>query len=72
MISYADFEFAIARWKARMAGVPAPVGATVSGMVESAVPVATSPDEPESSRRPRAAASGSIIVSDSLVEPPQK
>ncbi len=72
MISYADFEFAIARWKARMLGAPAPVGATVSGMVESAVPVATNPDEVESSRRSPTAASGSIIVSDSLIEPPQK
>ena len=70
MISYADFEFAIARWKARMLGVPAPVGATVSGMVVSAVPVATSPDDAEISRRSPAEASGSIIVSDSLTDPP--
>jgi hypothetical protein len=72
MISYADFEFAIARWKARTLGVPAPVSSTVSGMVESAVPVATSPESAESSRRSPAAASGSIIVSDSLIEPPKE
>ena len=72
MISYADFEFAIARWKARTLGVPAPVGSTVSGMVESAVPVATSPDDVEGSRRLPVSRSGSIIVSDSLIEPPQE
>jgi hypothetical protein len=75
MISYADFEFAIARWKARMLGMPAPVGATVSGMVESAVPVATSPDNGEPSgisSRPHATVSGSIVVSDSLMEPPKE
>ena len=72
MIAYADFEFAIARWKARTLGVPAPLGPTVSGMVESAVPVATNPDDVESSRRSPAAASGSIIVSDSLIEPPKE
>lgn len=70
MITYADFEFAIARWRARASGVPMPT--SVSGAVETEVPVPTAPHEASAavSDRPRHA-SGSIIVSDSLIDPPQ-
>jgi hypothetical protein len=44
MISYAELEFAIARWKSRKNGVPQPVEAAVSGAVEAEVPVATAPE----------------------------
>jgi hypothetical protein len=44
MISYAELEFAIARWKARKNGVPQPAEAAVSGAVEAEVPVATAPE----------------------------
>jgi hypothetical protein len=45
MISYADLEFAITRWKARAAGIPQPAATAPSGAVEAEVPVATAPEE---------------------------
>jgi hypothetical protein len=47
MISYADLEFAITRWKARAAGVPQLAPAVASGTVQAEVPVATAPEEAE-------------------------
>jgi len=47
MISYADLEFAIARWKSRAAGVPQPATPAPSGMVADQVPVATAPEQPD-------------------------
>jgi hypothetical protein len=44
MISYAELEFAIARWKARKSGVPQPVESAISGAVQAEVPVATAPE----------------------------
>jgi hypothetical protein len=46
MISYAELEFAIARWKARMSGVPQEAEPVASGTVEAEVPVSTAPEEP--------------------------
>ena len=46
MISYSDFEFAIARWKSRSDGVPQPAPQVASGTVEAEVPVATAPEDP--------------------------
>jgi len=46
MISYAELEFAIARWKARVSGVPQPMEPAASGTVEAEVPVPTAPEEP--------------------------
>jgi hypothetical protein len=46
MISYADFEFAIARWKSRAAGIPQPAAAIASGTVRAEVPVSTAPEDP--------------------------
>jgi hypothetical protein len=46
MISYADFEFAIAHWKARASGVPQPAQPVASGTVQAEVPVATAPESP--------------------------
>jgi hypothetical protein len=45
MISYADLEFAIDRWKARAAGIPQPAPTVASGTVAAQVPVATAPEE---------------------------
>jgi hypothetical protein len=46
MIPYADFEDAIARWKARQSGVPQPAAPVASGTVEAEVPVQTAPEGP--------------------------
>ncbi|HEY5284897.1 MAG TPA: hypothetical protein VIM14_19040 [Polyangia bacterium] len=76
MISYPDFEFAIARWKSRAAGVPQPATPMASGTVAAEVPVATAPEAPEAiddgyvSSELSNHASGSIVVSDSSIEPP--
>jgi hypothetical protein len=48
MISYADLEFAIARWKARAAGIPQLAAPSPSGMVAAEMPVSTAPEEAES------------------------
>jgi hypothetical protein len=71
MISYSDFEFAIARWKSRAAGIPQPVAPVASGTVAAEVPVTTAPEAPgdgyvSSEASPHA--SGSITVSDSSIE----
>jgi hypothetical protein len=52
MISYADLEFAIARWKARAAGIPQPAAAAPSGMVDAEMLVSTSPEEAEAQGAP--------------------
>jgi hypothetical protein len=44
MISYADLEFAISRWKARAAGVPQQAAPIPSGAVAVPMPVSTAPD----------------------------
>ncbi len=44
MIPYADFDFAIARWKARAGGAPQPAHEPPSGAVQSEVPVPTAPE----------------------------
>jgi hypothetical protein len=46
MIPYADFEFAISRWKARAGGAPQPVPPADSGTVQAEVPVPTAPEAP--------------------------
>jgi hypothetical protein len=77
MISYADFEFAIARWKSRAAGVPQPAPSVASGTVAAEVPVATAPEDPAESAdeesgivagRAPTPASGNVILSDALYE----
>jgi len=79
MISYADFEFAIERWKSRAAGVPQPVTPVASGTVAAEVPVATAPEDPADFAKSQSGhvsseagnnASGSILASDSLIETP--
>jgi hypothetical protein len=76
MISYADFEFAIERWKSRAAGVPQPVTPVASGTVAAEVPVATAPESPADPQSGYVSsesgnnASGSILASDSLIETP--
>ncbi len=45
MIAYADLEFAIARWKARAAGVPQLAAPAVSGAVAAEMPVSTAPED---------------------------
>jgi hypothetical protein len=47
MISYADIEFAIARWRARAAGVPQLAPPVASGTVSAEIPVANAPEESE-------------------------
>ena len=74
MISYADFEFAITRWKARTSGVPQPVvGAFPAGTVSAEVPVATGQEDPSCSaerasgtvsNEARNHASGSVVAVD--------
>jgi hypothetical protein len=75
MISYPDFEFAIARWKSRAAGVPQLAPAAASGTVAAEVPVATAPEDPAESVSGEATvitgsasipASGSVVISDEL------
>jgi hypothetical protein len=77
MISYADFEFAIARWKSRAAGVPQPAPSAASGAVAAEVPVSTAPEDPTESSSEEsgvvengapAPASGNVIISDALYE----
>jgi hypothetical protein len=45
MISYADLEFAISRWKARAAGVPQPAAPMPSGAVAAPILVSNQPEE---------------------------
>jgi hypothetical protein len=52
MISYADLEQAIARWKARQSGVPQPAAPDASGTVEAEVPVPTAPEAPPEGEAP--------------------
>jgi hypothetical protein len=75
MISYADFDFAIARWKARVGGVPQPAQSAVSGAVQAEVPVATAPESPAEPESGAVAgeAQGVIsgtVMSESLLETP--
>jgi hypothetical protein len=75
MISYNDFDFAIARWKARAGGAPQPAQPAVSGTVESEVPVATSPESPheQESGTVTDEAQGTIsgtVMSDAVLETP--
>ena len=77
MISYSDFEFAIARWKSRAAGVPQPAAQLASGTVAAEVPVSTAPDYPfetssdESGVVETAAEippSGNVLLGDAVLE----
>jgi hypothetical protein len=79
MISYADFEFAIARWKSRAAGVPQPAPPVASGAVRAEVPVSTAPEDPSESvsqesgvveGRAETPVSGNIVLSEALLEAP--
>jgi len=78
MISYADFEFAVARWKSRAAGIPQPAPSAASGAVAAEVPVATAPEDPAESVSGEATVltdgvptpvSGNVLFSDSLETP---
>ena len=79
MISYADFEFAIARWKSRAAGIPQPAPAIASGTVRAEVPVSTAPEDPAETEslesgivahRAPTPVSGNVLLSDALLETP--
>jgi len=79
MISYADFDFAIARWKARAAGVPQPAAALASGAVRAEVPVSTAPEDPAETVSQESGivvhsaptpVSGNVLLSDALLETP--
>jgi hypothetical protein len=74
MISYNDFDFAIARWTARVGGAPQPAQA-VSGTVQTEVPVATAPEspgEPESGAVAEEAQENNsgLVMSESLLRTP--
>jgi hypothetical protein len=77
MISYADFEFAIARWKSRAAGVPQPAPSVASGAVAAEVPVSTAPEDPSETAyeesgfvvsRVPTPGSGNVVLDDVLSE----
>jgi hypothetical protein len=75
MISYADFDFAITRWKARVGGAPQPAQPAVSGAVQAEVPVATAPESPadRESGAVTAEAEGVIsgtVMSETLLQTP--
>jgi hypothetical protein len=79
MIPYADFEFAIARWKSRAAGVPQPAAPLASGAVAAEVPVSTAPEDPSESAadefgivegRAAMPGSGNILIGDALPKTP--
>jgi hypothetical protein len=78
MISYTDFDFAIARWKARVGGAPQPATEPPSGAVQAEVPVATAPEspagaEPDAATLAEEAPSmdSGLVVSESLPELPE-
>ena len=79
MISYPDFEFAIARWKSRAAGVPQPAPQVASGTVAAEVPVSTAPEDPSETESLESGVvekvaeippSGNVLLSDALLETP--
>jgi hypothetical protein len=79
MISYSDFEFAIARWKSRAAGIPQPAPQVASGTVAAEVPVSTAPEDSslEESQesgvvatRAATPVSGNVVLNDALLETP--
>jgi hypothetical protein len=75
MISYTDFDFAIARWKARVGGAPQPAHEPPSGAVQSEVPVATAPEAPSEPESGAVAAeapvtNSGLVMSESLLETP--
>ncbi|HEX7507194.1 MAG TPA: hypothetical protein VF550_10510 [Polyangia bacterium] len=79
MISYADFEFAIARWKSRAAGIPQPAAAIASGTVRAEVPVSTAPEDPAETasqesgiveRGESTSGSGNVLLSDGSLDFP--
>ena len=63
MISYAELEQAIARWKARQSGVPQPAPPEASGTVAAEVPVPTAPEGPAESGSDDSGYSGAIEIS---------
>jgi hypothetical protein len=74
MISYNDFDFAIARWKARAGGAPQPAQPAASGTVQSEVPVATAPESPGGESGAVAeeapATNSGLVMSESLLRTP--
>jgi len=77
MISYSDFEFAIARWKSRAAGVPQPAAQLASGTVAAEVPVSTAPDYPSETGSDESGVvetaaeippSGNVLLGDAVLE----
>jgi hypothetical protein len=73
MISYSDFDFAIARWRTRAGGAPQPAQA-ISGTVQSEVPVATAPESPGGESGTVAeeapATNSGLVMSESLLRTP--
>jgi hypothetical protein len=80
MISYSDFEFAIARWKSRAAGVPQPAPQVASGAVAAEVPVSTAPEDPYETdseisgvveQPAEIPPSGNVLLGDVLLDNPE-
>jgi hypothetical protein len=77
MISYTDFDFAIARWKARAGGAGSAAAEPASGMVQAEVPVATAPELPSDSESESGAVAAEetpitdsgLVLSESLPDP---
>jgi len=69
MISYADFEFAIARWKSRAAGVLQPAASIASGTVRAEVPVSTAPEDASATASQESGQESGIVVAHSAPTP---
>jgi len=75
MISYTDFDFAIARWKARVGGAPQPAHEPPSGAVQAEVPVPTAPESLAGTDSGTVAeeapvTNSGLVMSESLLETP--
>jgi hypothetical protein len=75
MISYTDFDFAIARWRARVGGAPQAAPEPASGTVETEVPVATAPESPADADSGAVATEvpvtdSGLVVSDAFLDAP--
>ena len=77
MISYSDFEFAIARWKSRAAGASQLAAPIASGTVAAEVPVSTAPEDETASQesgvvsdRAATPVSGNMLLGEALLDPP--
>jgi hypothetical protein len=69
MISYADFEFAIARWKARAAGIPQPAAPAISGAVAAPMLVSTAPEDPEEAGDPSQQQASAYVAEEAINNP---